>query len=231
MFRGTHPDLGRAVGRALAAARELGHPRAGSEHLLLALTTGTVGSVLGRHGVTAAAVRAAVGRAAPLGAGAAADRDALAPFGIDLDRLGLTPAVLDRAPAREPLLPFGAAEARRWCASMRPPLGLDAQAAFEASLRLALARRERDHRPEHLALVLVALDPGAAWVLADIDADPGTLLADLAEAFPPPRRNALLRADRRIGRRSRGGDLIRRYQRTTGRVVREAGAVPALIGG
>ena len=49
---------------------------------------------------------------------------------------------------------------------MSPPLGLDAQAVYEASLRLALARREREHRPEHLALALVTLDPGAAWVLA-----------------------------------------------------------------
>ncbi|WP_238007152.1 Clp protease N-terminal domain-containing protein [Dactylosporangium sp. AC04546] len=231
MFRGTDPELGRVVGRALAAARELGHPRTGSEHLLLALTTSPVGALLGRHGVTAAAVRDAVCRAAPLGAGAAADREALAPFGIDLDRLGLTPAVLDRAPLREPLLPFGAARARRWCARMRPPLGLDAQAAFEASLRLALARRERDHRPEHLALVLVALDPGAAWVLDAIGADAAALLAALRDAFPPPTRNVLLRAERRIGRNSRGGDLIRRYQRTTGRVVRQAGAVTALIGG
>ncbi|MET7400644.1 Clp protease N-terminal domain-containing protein [Dactylosporangium sp. NPDC005572] len=296
MFRGTDPELGRAMGRAVAAARGLAHPRTGSEHLLLALTdprgavpdgpraaagdppqgepcagagqrprsevaalhdrvadeeggpraaagrrtgeapteergSGAVAAVLGSHGVTTAAVREAVCRAAPLGAGAAADRDALAPFGIDLDRLGLTPAVLDRAPLREPLLPLGAAKARRWCAQKQPPLGLDAQAAFEASLRLALARRERDHRPEHLALVLVALDPGAAWILDAIGADASALLAGLQNAFPPPGRNALLRAERRIGRNSRGADLIRRYQRTTGRVVRQAGAVTALIAG
>lgn len=37
MFRGDHPGLGRALHSGLAAARELGQPRAGSEHLLLGL--------------------------------------------------------------------------------------------------------------------------------------------------------------------------------------------------
>ncbi|NUT49088.1 MAG: peptidase, partial [Saccharothrix sp.] len=34
MFRGDHPDLNRALGRALALALDLNHPRTGSEHLL-----------------------------------------------------------------------------------------------------------------------------------------------------------------------------------------------------
>jgi hypothetical protein len=233
MFRGDHPELRRAVGRALAMARDLGHPRAGSEHLLLALSgTGcAVGRVLARHGATEAAVREAVRQAAPLGAGVAADRDTLAPLGIDVDRLlsGLSPTVVDRATAREPLLPFRAAGARWRCARMSPPLGLDAQAAYEASLRLALARRDREHRPQHLALTLVALDPGAAWVLSAAGVDTPALLADLADTFPPPRRHLLLRAERRIGRRSRHHDLVRRYQRTTGRTV--TSAIATLISG
>jgi hypothetical protein len=135
-----------------------------------------------------------------LAAGAAADREALGPLGIDVDRFFslLAPATLDRSTRREPLLPLGAAKARRQCALMNPPLGLDAQAIYEASLRLALARREREHRPEHLALCLVALDPGAAWVLKTSGADTRALLADLTLAFPSPRRNLPLRAERRI---------------------------------
>ncbi|MGX7677140.1 Clp protease N-terminal domain-containing protein [Plantactinospora sp. DSM 117369] len=235
MFRGDHPELRRTVGRALAMARDLGHPRAGSEHLLLALaaTDHPVSAALDRHGATEAAIREAVRQAAPLGAGAAADRDTLTPLGIDVDGLmsRLSPAVLDRATAREPLLPFGAAKARRRCARTSPPLGLDAQAAYEASLRLALARRDREHRPEHLALSLVALDPGAAWALRAARVDTPTLLADLADAFPPPSRNPLLRAERRIGRQTRGHDLVRRYQRTTGRTVTSGSTVTALITG
>lgn len=235
MFRGDHPDLRRVVGRAVAMANALHHPRTGSEHLLLALSAadGRVGAVLGRLGVTGTAVREAVCQAAPLGAGAAADRVTLAPLGIDLDPIlaRLSPAVLDRPPAREPLLPFGGARARRSCARMSPPLGLDAQAAYEASLRLALARRDREHRPEHLALSLVALDPGAGWVLSAVGVDARAVLAELASAFPPPRRNPLLRAERLIGRRHRRHDLIRRYQRTTGRAVTSGAAFGTLIAG
>ncbi|GHJ47050.1 peptidase [Catellatospora sp. TT07R-123] len=233
MFRGDHPDLRRTVNGAMAAASRLGHPRTGSEHLLLALTTlgSTVSAVLARHGATEAAIAGAVHQAAPLGAGAAADRDALAPLGIDLTQIlsRLSPTALDRAPAREPLLPLGAAKARRRCARMNPRLGLDAQAAYEASLRLALARRERGHRAEHLALCLVALDPGASWVLRTIGVDTSALLMDLANTFPPPKRNVLLRIERRIGLRPRRDNLIARYQRTTGRAVTSGASSAPLI--
>ncbi|GAB2965814.1 Clp protease N-terminal domain-containing protein [Saccharothrix stipae] len=248
MFRGDHPDLDRTIGRALALARDLGHPRTGSEHLLAALATTSpadqsrtaapgddvpLADVLRRHGATPSAIRDAAHLAAPLGAGGAADRVVLAPLGVDLDRLlgrGGAPA-LDRPAGREPLLPFGAARARRRCARLDPPLGLDAQASYSASLRLALARREREHRPEHLALALTALDPGVAWVLKTAGVDRPALLADLAATFPPPRRNPLLTAERRLGHHVRLRDLVRRYQRTTGRAVTSVDALPTLIRG
>ncbi len=193
----------------------------------------TVADVLLRHGATPDAIRDAAHLAAPLGAGGAADRAVLAPLGVDLDRLlgrGGAPA-LDRPAGREPLLPFGAARARRRCARLTPPLGLDAQASYSASLALALARREREHRPEHLALALTALDPGVAWVLKTAAVDREALLADLASTFPPPRRNALLTVERGLGHRVRRDHLVRRYQRTTGRAVTSADALPALIRG
>jgi hypothetical protein len=233
MFRGDHPELGRALGRSLAAARDLGHPRAGSEHLLLALSmgSGTVPTVLAERGATTAAIRDAVCLAAPAGAGAAVDRDDLATLGVDFDRMLAIAGTksLDRPPLREPLLPFNAAKARRRCARLNPPLGLDAQAAYAASLRLALARREREHRPEHLALALITLDPGAVWILTAAGVNRELLLADLATAFPPPQRNPLLRVERRLGRRARHRDLVRRYQHTTGRTVIASSAVAALI--
>ncbi|MGC7096413.1 Clp protease N-terminal domain-containing protein [Amycolatopsis lurida] len=230
MFGGDHPELGRTMTRASAVARALEHRRVGSEHVLLALTTGTFGSLLARHGATETAIRDAVCRAAPAGASAAADREDLAVLGVDLDRLldGET-AVLDRRTAREPLFPLGAAKAHRRCASAKPPIGLDTQAVYAASLRLALARRERDHRVEHLALTLLTLDPGAAWTLTAADVDRAALLTAMVMAFPPPRRNPVLRADRRIGLRARHRDIVRRYQRTTGRSVTAADAFGALI--
>ncbi|NUT33205.1 MAG: peptidase, partial [Hamadaea sp.] len=89
MFRGDHPALRRVRGRACALARESGHPRTGSEHLLLALSEGDgpVAAVLAVHGVTTAAVHRAICLAAPAGAGVAADRDILYAIGVDLDRL------------------------------------------------------------------------------------------------------------------------------------------------
>jgi hypothetical protein len=57
------------------------------------------------------------------------------------------------------------------------------------------------------------------------------LLADLAASFPPPERGPLLAAGRRLGLRHRRDDLIRRYQRTTGRTVSSPGPVATLIAG
>jgi len=224
-----HPDVPRPdgphAGDPLADSRHTGGPPSGT-HL-----SGThVSDVLRRHGASGTAIRDAARLAAPLGAGGAADRALLAPLGVDLDLLlgDAGAPVLDR-PGREPLLPLGAARARRRCADLRPPLGLDAQASCAASLRLALARRERDHRPEHLALALTALDPGVAWVLRTARVDRAALLADLAATFPPPRRNPLLTVERRLGHHARRRDLVRRYQRTTGRAVTSTDALPALI--
>ena len=218
MFQGDDPALDRTFGRVGALARELGHPRVGSEHLLLALTEGPLSGLAG--------IERAVRLAAPDGAGAAADRDAFAVLGIDLGPL--PGALADRPPATEPLLPFGAARARRHCARAKPPIGLDVQAAYGASLRLALARRERRHCVEHLALTLVALDPGVDWVLRTAGGDAAALLAGLAEAFPPPRRNRLLRAERRLGYRVRCRDIVRRYEHRTGRTVVAPAALAAL---
>ena len=124
MFRGDDPDLSRTIGRAWVLARDLGHPRVGAEHLLLALAAGgdAVAELLGAHGATEDAIRAAARAAEPAGAGAAADREILATLGVDLDRMlgEAGTALLDRPPAREPLLPLGAAKARRRCARMNP---------------------------------------------------------------------------------------------------------------
>jgi hypothetical protein len=124
---------------------------------------------------------------------------------------------LDRLVRRQPLFPLGSGSARRRCASWDPPLGLDAQGAYEASLRLALARGERRHRPEHLAMVLASLDPGVDWVLVQLGTDRRGLLQDLERTFPPPQRSSMLRGARSLLRSTRQRHLVRRYQRTTGR--------------
>ncbi|HEY3843107.1 MAG TPA: Clp protease N-terminal domain-containing protein [Acidimicrobiales bacterium] len=232
MFRGDDVALTQVMQRAIGTARDLGHPRVGSEHLLLALVDprGPLVDVFSTHGVTEQTVRNIVIAAAPAGAGAAADSEALNPLGISveglLDSFGV--AVLDRAPVKEPWFPIGARRARKRCASGVPPIGLDAQAAYEASLRLAIARRERKHQPQHLALALVALDPGVSWMLTGMRTDRGQLLSDLVDAFAPPRSR--LAQFGGAQRRSRDR-IVRRYQRTSGRIAVSAGDVLALLGG
>ena len=241
MFQGDDPDLGRVLQLAITTARDLGHRRVGSEHLLLALAmsgpTGgeaeTIPGVLARHGVTAAALRDAVNAAAPAGAGVAADRALVAKLGIDLGGLLQTSdaATWDHQVGRAPVFPLSTSSSRRRRDRIRPPLGVDVRAAYEASLRLALARRERRHRPEHLALALVSLDPGVDWLLTEVGADRRAIAADLAVAFPPAERNPLLRAERRLGRRSRHRHLVRRYQRLAGRPAVDSPMAARLIAG
>lgn len=221
MFKGDEPAVGMVFRRAVGSARRLGHPRVGVEHLLVGLAGGddVLAEVLARHGATCDALEETARAAAPLGAGAAAGAESPALIGVDLDRLLLSgePRSLDRLVRRQPLFPLGSGSARRRCAGWDPPLGPDAQGAYEASLRLALARSERCHRTEHVAMVLASLDPGIDWVLAQLGTDRRGLLQDLERTFPPPQRSSMLRGARSLLRSTRQRDLVRRYQRTTGR--------------
>ena len=167
MFAGDTPQLVGVMASARHVARQLGHPRVRSEHLLAALADDHLGtaSVLSRHGVSAAAAREAADAAGPSGAGVAADRSLLASLGIQAGSL-LEAANIERPFGRQPQFPLGASVASRRCDAMTPPVGLDAQAAYEASLRVGLARRDQAHRPEHLKFVLAdgtdRREPGGA---------------------------------------------------------------------
>lgn len=221
MFRGDDVALARIMHRAVEVARRLGHPRVGSEHLLLALVEdhGSLSDVWADHAISEQAIQNAVVATAPAGAAAAADRTTLAPLGVSIDRLldSFGTAVLDRPPVKEPKFSLGVRRARQRCARSTPPVGLDVQAAYEASLRLAIARREHRHRPEHLAIALVALDPGVAWVLTKTGIDGRRLLCDLVNAFPPPQRNRPVHTTGSARQRLRCAAITRRYERTSGR--------------
>jgi hypothetical protein len=208
VFGGDAIDLQRTFARAMHEARSLRSDYTCSEHLLLALLTGC---------------------------DPVADR--LAAGGIDPD--GVRDAVRD-VPAKQ--LPVArhspvTGERRRlaWPGARRtsldPPFSVGADAAYEASLRLALARRERSHRPEHLALVLIALDPDVDRVLSCMGADHVAAWDAVAAAYPPPRRNTLLRLERGYWRRSRGRDLVTRYERATGQIALRPTMLTQLIAG
>lgn len=222
MFKRDDPSLAQVFQLATTSARRLGHPRVGAEHLLIGLAGGDneLAAIFARHGATRQVLEDTASAAAPLGAGAVADRWLLASVGVDLDgllRVG-DMRFLDRLVGRQPLLPLGASSSHRRCASWKPPLGLDAHAGYEASLRLALARRERQHRPEHLAMVLLSLDPGVDWVLAQPGIDRRDLLHDVERVFPPPQHRSAASVSVGVDVRStRRRGIVRRYQRTTGR--------------
>lgn len=220
MFHGQSAELARVVADARHRARDGGFPRVGSEHLLLAVRAGggRLAEVLGTGGASEQALRHAIEAAGTRGAGAASDRVLLGALGVDLDVAVADGLALDRPPRPEPLFPLGARRARRRSARSALPLGLDARCAWEASLRLALARAELEQRPEHLAMVLVALDPGVAWVLSHAQIDHRALADSLARAYPPPERGVLGGIQRRlVGHRL--DNLVCRYQRITGRAT------------
>lgn len=102
----------------------------------------------------------------------------------------------------------------------------------------ALNEDERDShatsktRPGHIVNIFCRFsrEYRVAWTLGHAKVNRNALLAALSEAFPPPHRNPLLRLERRLNRRLRHRDLIRRYQDTTGRTVpgNPAALVPLL---
>jgi hypothetical protein len=209
MFRGDTAELKTTMCAAAQAAKRLGHKEPRSEHLLLALCEGRTEAarVLRDSGVTAAKVENAIG-AVP--AAIEADRALLAAVGVDLDELlaEAGPGALAPRSGKPPLLPLGGRR-RQWGSA-------DFRAAYEASLRLALARMEREHRPEHLLLALLEFDRGCAWLLDRCGAGRPALRTRAKEKFPPPHRNAFIRAARSTTWKRRYKAIVRRYENTAG---------------
>ena len=224
MFGGDLAEVGETLGDACGTARSLGSRWVGSEHLLLALSrrNDDLGGLLRAAGVTPGRIEGVLARPGIQPAAIEAERAALAVLGVELDEVrrraesGLGAGVLDPRPGRPPLLPFGGRRAREWAARHRPPIGPDVQAIYEASLRLALARRETHHRIEHLALSMLTLDRGTAWLLDQVGADREALETAVHRRFPLPVRNGVLRLDRRLGWGSRRRDIARRFATTSG---------------
>lgn len=142
-------------------ADELGAPRVGAEHLLLALTSadGLGGQVLAGYGVTAEALRASITRPR-LRAGLTDDEvDALRSVGIDADEVFRR---LEETFGEEALRPVGpSASGRR----RRLPFTPEAKEVLETSLREALALKHRYIGTEHLLLGLL-VEGSVAHLLA-----------------------------------------------------------------
>lgn len=146
-----------AVVEAQQQARDLGHDRISSTHLLLALLDGDAAAarVLRRIGVRRDTVIADL---TTLGG---SDAEALKHLGIDLDAVRreaeatFGPGALDRPAGRS------ARGLRARLLGEHLPFGADAKAALEQSLREAKTLRHHYLGTEHILLGLVANEHGA----------------------------------------------------------------------
>jgi ATP-dependent Clp protease ATP-binding subunit ClpA len=204
-----------AVVQAQEHARRLGHRYIGCEHLLLAAaSTGEPASAaLREHGVTAQAVETEIVRRVGLGQAAslfsAADREALASIGIDLDAVRArieaafgTDAFTRAAPAacrgNRPAWAKGPmARLRHPRRAERDQLATPggyttghipftprAKKSLEHSLREAKARHDNYIGVEHLTLALVAMNEGAVPpILSALGTTQTTLRAAILDRY------------------------------------------------
>jgi ATP-dependent Clp protease ATP-binding subunit ClpA len=217
MFERFTGDARAAVVQAQEHARRLGHRYIGCEHLLLAAaSTGEpVATALREHGVTPEAVETEIVRLVGLGPAAslfsAADREALASIGIDLEAVrarieaafgtdaftraapdacrGNRPAWLKSPMTRRLRGPQSHAAAGQDASPGAYPTGHlpftpRAKKSLEHSLREARARHDNYIGVEHLTLALVAMNDGAVPpILSALGASPATLRAAILDRY------------------------------------------------
>jgi ATP-dependent Clp protease ATP-binding subunit ClpA len=196
-----------AVTHAQIEARELQHPRIGTEHLLLALLAdqnGSVATMLRDDGVDHASVRAGITRhvtqrpAAPAESPAetdAADAAALRAIGIDIEAVrraieeNFGPEALQlpppEAPRRRGFLrrsaPAGAPNRRHI------PFSDRAKKTLELALREALRLKHNFIAPEHILLGIVREGGGlGARILVDAGVDLDNLRTRTVNALKHP---------------------------------------------
>ncbi len=195
-----------AVKQAQAEARQLGHSRIGTEHVLLALLAdeqGPIAVLLRPDGVDHAGVRAELTRRVGVGDSVApepfadtdhADAAALRAIGIDIeavrraieenfgpDALQLPPP---EAPRRRGLLRRSSRSApSRW----HIPFSSGAKKSIELSLREAVRLKHTFIAPEHLLLGIVREGTGlGARILVDAGVDLQRLRARAVDALKDP---------------------------------------------
>lgn len=181
--RFTKPARAVVIG-AQSHARQLGHRRIGTEHLLLALTSdgGGATDLLGEAGVTTQRVQTAIERELASNDQALSDEDAAAlrAIGVDLDevksRLEEHFGPVPLAPPPEPEKSWFGLR-RRYVARGEPrggyiPFSPLAKKVLELSLREALRLKQNFIGPEHILLGLLRDNAGlGAKVLAEAGVD------------------------------------------------------------
>lgn len=214
MFERFTGDARSIVVQAQKHARRLGHGYIGCEHLLLAAaSTGEPASaVLREHGVTPEAVETEIVRLVGLGQVTglfgAADQEALASIGIDLDvvreriEAAFGPGAFTRSvPGVRRRGSLASLRRRRRCRARQAAAGPYASAgghaitgripftprakmSLQRSLREAQAMHDNYIGVEHLTLALVAMDDGAVPpILSAVRASPATLRGAVLDRY------------------------------------------------
>jgi ATP-dependent Clp protease ATP-binding subunit ClpA len=217
MFERFTGDARAAVAGAQEHARRLGHRYIGCEHLLLATvsTGGPAAAALREHGVTPETVETEIVRLIGLGQPAslfsAADREALAAVGIDLDAVrarieaafgpdAFTPAAPAACRGNRPVWPnrqvtrllrrrprsraTGPGASPGAYPTGHLPFTPRAQKSLQRSVREALQLGQSDIGVEHLTLALLAMDQGAVPpILSALGASPATLRAAIFDRY------------------------------------------------
>ncbi|GAB7052136.1 Clp protease N-terminal domain-containing protein [Catenuloplanes indicus] len=187
MFERFTAEARAVVVQAQAEARELGHTRIGTEHVLLALLgadAGEAGYVLRGAGLDRDDVRARIQALLDKPALGPEDAAALRAIGIDLDAVL---ARMDETFGMQPVEPQPE-PGRRWWQLPKGghiPFSSHAKKTLELALREALALRSRELRPEHILLGLLREKQGlGARVLADAGLDLEVLRQDVLATLP-----------------------------------------------
>jgi ATP-dependent Clp protease ATP-binding subunit ClpA len=176
MFERFTRDARQAVTVAQHAARELGHGRLGTEHLLLGIAAddGAAGATLAAAGATPERLRAVLADTAPA--------EALGAIGIDLAEV--------RRRAEASFGPGALERARGRGGNGSPRLTPEAKKALELALREAIALGDDFIGTEHVLLgVLRGADRAALGPLERAGADPAALRAALLQARDRWRRS------------------------------------------
>lgn len=180
MFERFTSEARDAVVGAQQQARDLGHGRIGTEHLLLGLLAQdgtTAATTLARHGITRTGVAADVVR---LAGGPELDAEALTAVGIDLDAV--------RSSVEATFGPGALDGAGRRPTTGHIPFSPRAKKALELSLREALALKSRTITDAHVLLGLLREGEGeggglAATVLVEQGVDVTALREELRLAL------------------------------------------------
>lgn len=173
-----------AVINAQEEARRLEHRTIGSEHLLLALSTGEQNdparATLTEFGATHQAVEA---RLVAMIGGAGFDADALASMGVDLDEIRRRVEAQFGPGALDEEVPPGK---RRWPrlrgwaeGGGAMPFGDDAKMSLELALREAIALRHREIGTGHILLGLLRSPGLGVRVLAALGVESAPLRSQL----------------------------------------------------